>query len=61
MVDIIKGIIDIAIRFVNWLFHLQVEFIGTTKISLGVIVSSFLFLVISLYLILKALGFYDEE
>ena len=61
MIEIIKNLLDMTVIFIDWLFNLQVEFIGTSKVSLGVIVISFLFLVISLYLILKALGFYDKE
>lgn len=61
MVDIIKGILDLSANFINSLFNFEVEFIGTTKVPLGVVIISFVFLVLVLYFILKALGFYDSE
>lgn len=61
MVDIIKGFIDLVASFINWLFNLEIEFIGTSKVPLGIVVISFVFLIFCLYLILKAFGFYDSE
>lgn len=60
MVDIIKSIIDLLAQFINGIFNFQVDFIPGQNISIGVIVVSFVFFVLAIYLILRALGIIKE-
>lgn len=60
MVDIIKSIIDLLTQFINGIFNFQVEFIPGQNVAIGVIVVSFVFFVLSIYLILRALGIIKE-
>lgn len=56
MIDIIKSTINIMIQFIDTIFSLKIEFRSGEYVSLGVIVVSFIFIVVVLYLILSAVG-----
>lgn len=56
MIDIIKNLIDSAMYFVNWLFFLKIDLDNDRTISLGVLTLAFLFIVYSLYFMLRSIG-----
>lgn len=56
MIDIIKNLIDSVIYFANWLFFLKIDLDSEHTVALGVLTVAFLFIVYSLYFILKSIG-----
>ena len=56
MIDTIKNLIDSIMYFVNWLFFLKIDLDGERQIALGILTIAFLFIVYSLYLLLKSVG-----
>ena len=61
MVEIIENMLDLTATFINTLFMLEVEFNPGQFVPLGKIVVSFVFIAVSLYLILDALGILGDE
>lgn len=61
MVDIIKSIIDLITSFINGIFNFQIEFIDGHPVAIGIVVIAFIFIVVSIYLIFKALGIIKES
>lgn len=53
MIEIIKSIFDLMTSFISTIFDFKVEFFEGEKISIGIIVVAFVFLVLALYFILK--------
>ena len=56
MVEIIRNIIKLIAKFVQYLYNLKVDFIGGEKVLLGHVVVAFIFLIVIIYLILSAIG-----
>ena len=56
MIDTIKNLIDSIMYFLNWLFFLQLDLDSENTVYLGVLTIAFLFIAISLYLVLKSIG-----
>ena len=53
MIEIIKSIFDLMTNFISTIFDFKIEFFNGEKISIGIVVVAFLFLVLALYFILK--------
>lgn len=53
MIEIIKSIFDLMTSFISTIFDFKVEFFEGEKISIGIVVVAFVFLVFALYFILK--------
>lgn len=60
MYDIIKNILDLCANFINEIFLFQVEFNGES-VAVGKIVLAFLFVALTIYYIMDALGILDNE
>lgn len=56
MIEIVQNIFALMSQFINGIFNFQIELVEGEPIAIGIVVVSFLFIVISLYLILKAIG-----
>lgn len=61
MVEIIKKIIDLSTDFINQLFLLEIEFNAGQYVPIGKIVTAFIFIAYSIYLILDCLGILDNK
>ena len=53
MIEIIKSIFDLMTSFISTIFDFKIEFFEGEKISIGIVVVAFVFLVCALYFILK--------
>ena len=53
MIEIIKNIFDLMTTFISTIFDFKVEFFEGEKISIGIIVVAFVYLLFALYFILK--------
>lgn len=60
MVEIIRNFLDLSAQFINTLFLFQIEFNVGQYVPLGKIVTAFIFIVVSIYLILDAFGILDK-
>lgn len=60
MVEIIKNFLDLSAQFINTLFLFQVEFNVGQYVPIGKIVTAFIFIAVSIYLILDAFGILDK-
>ena len=56
MIEIIKQTFDLMMIFFEGFFNIEIEFTNEINLKLGVIVISFLFLVLTIYLIFRAIG-----
>jgi len=56
MIEIIKEIIKLITTFINGIFYLEIDLTETVDVYLGVLVIAFLFIVLSIYFIFKAIG-----
>lgn len=56
MIEIIKEIIKLIMTFINGIFYLEIDLTETVDVYLGVLVIAFLFIVLSIYFIFKAIG-----
>lgn len=56
MVEIIRNIINLISKFIQYLYNLKIDFIGGEKVLLGHVVVAFIFLIVIIYLILSAIG-----
>lgn len=55
MLDVIKNILTLTLQFINGVFNFKVDLIeGGEPISIGIVVTAFVFVLLALYLILKA-------
>ena len=61
MVEIIKNFIDLSTDFINNLFLLEVEFDYGKYVPIGKIVTAFIFIAYSIYLICDSLGILDNK
>lgn len=60
MVEIIKNFLDLSAQFINTIFLFQVEFNTGQYVPIGKIVTAFIFVAVSMYLILDAFGILDK-
>lgn len=60
MYDIIKNILELSASFINKIFLFQIEFNGES-VAIGKIVLAFLFVTLTIYYIMDALGILDNE
>lgn len=60
MVEIVRNFLDLSAQFINTLFLFQIEFNVGQYVPLGKIVTAFIFIVVSIYLILDAFGILDK-
>lgn len=60
MVEIIKNFLDLSAQFINTIFLFQVEFNTGQYVPIGKIVTAFIFVAVSIYLILDAFGILDK-
>ena len=56
MIEIIKEIIKLITTFINGIFYLEIDLTETVDVYIGVLVIAFLFIVLSIYFIFKAIG-----
>lgn len=56
MIDTIKNLIDSVMYFVNWLFFLKINLDSEHTVALGVLTIAFLFIIYSLYFMLRSIG-----
>ena len=56
MIEIIKEIIKLITTFINGIFYLEIDLTETVDVYVGVLVIAFLFIVLSIYFIFKAIG-----
>lgn len=61
MIDIIYKLIDLIKIFIDGIFNIQIEFINGQPVSLGIIILAYLFIIIAIYLVFKAVGIKKEE
>lgn len=61
MVEIIRNFIDLSTDFINNLFLLEVEFDYGKYVPIGKIVTAFIFIAYSIYLICDSLGILDDK
>lgn len=61
MLEIIKGIVDILKIGIDKLFVIEIDLYDNVKVSLGVLIVAFVFIISMIYIIINALGFYDER
>ena len=61
MIEVIYNMIDLIGSFINKLFNFQVDFVGGKNVPIGMIVVAFVFLIVAIYLIFKALGIIKES
>lgn len=60
MVEIIKNFLDLSAQFINTIFLFEVEFNTGQYVPLGKIATAFVFIAVSIYLILDAFGILDK-
>lgn len=60
MVEIVKNFLDLSAQFINTLFLFQIEFNVGQNVPIGKIVTAFIFIAVSIYLILDAFGILDK-
>lgn len=56
MIDIIYKLIDLMTMYINAIFNLKIDFVNGEKVSLGIVVIAFIFIVLAIYLTLKGFG-----
>jgi len=56
MIECIQGIFSLLAQYVNWFFSLQIDLSSEVNISIGELVTIFLFVVLALYILLSAIG-----
>lgn len=56
MIEIIKNLIDLMMKFIDGMFKLKIDLSPDFNISLGMLVIGFLVVVLSIYFLLIALG-----
>lgn len=56
MIEIAKNLFDLMIQAINGVFNFKIELVEGEPIELGIVVVAFVFIVVALYLILKAVG-----
>ena len=56
MIEIIKNVFDLMTGFINRLYNIPIDLSDTMTVKLGTLVLSFIFFVITIYVILKAIG-----
>lgn len=56
MIEIIQSLFGLMSQFINGIFNFKIELVEGEPIELGIVVVSFVFVVVALYLILKAVG-----
>lgn len=61
MLEIIKGIVDILKIGIDKLFVIEIDLYDNIKVSLGVLIVAFIFIVFMIYIILNAIGFLNER
>lgn len=61
MLEIIKGIVDILKIGIDKLFVIEIDLYDNVKVSLGVLIVAFIFIVFMIYIILNAIGFLNER
>ena len=59
MLEIIKGIVDILKIGIDKLFVIEIDLYDNVKVSLGVLIVAFIFIISMIYIIINALGFYE--
>lgn len=61
MLEIIKGIVDILKIGIDKLFVIEIDLYDNVKVSLGVLIVAFIFIISMIYIIINALGFYEGK
>lgn len=57
MIEVIKNMFTLTVQLINGIFNFKIELVeGGEPISIGIIVVAFVFILLALYLILKACG-----
>lgn len=56
MIEIIQSLFGLMSQFINGIFNFKIELVEGEPIEIGIVVVSFIFIVVALYLILKAVG-----
>lgn len=56
MIEIIQSLFGLMSQFINGIFNFKIELVEGEPIEIGIVVVSFVFVVVALYLILKAVG-----
>lgn len=56
MIEIVKEIVKLTVKFINGIFYIKIDLTDTIDVYLGVLVISFLFIMLSIYFIFKAIG-----
>lgn len=56
MIEIIKNIIDLTMKFINPIYNLQIDLMPDVYVKLGDLVISFLIVVLSIYLVFLGFG-----
>lgn len=61
MIEVIYQIIDLIIQFINSIFNFKIDFIDGESVPIGIIIVAFVFFVLVIYLILKAIGISGKD
>lgn len=61
MLEVIKQLIDLVMQFIDSAFSIKIDFFEGVRVSLLVVVLAFIFLIYSIYYILKAIGVLSDE
>lgn len=57
MIDVIKNIFTLTLQAIDGIFNFKIELVeGGEPIAIGIVVVSFVFVLLALYLILRACG-----
>ena len=60
MLDIVKELFNLAYKFINALYYIEIDLLPDTNVYLGRLVIAFIFSLVALYLIFKAIGVVEE-
>lgn len=61
MIEVIYQVIDLVIQFINNIFNFKIDFIDGEYVPIGIVVVAFVFFVLVIYLILKAIGISGKD
>lgn len=61
MIECFQGICNIIFNFVNWLFSIQIQLSNDLSVSYGTLALSFIFFVLVIYFVLRALGVKGDD
>lgn len=56
MIEIVENIFTLIAQFINWFFTLEIDLSNNVTISIGELAVIFVFVVVALFIILRAIG-----